>query len=52
MDARRSGSSKKHSGAGDSGNEETRADSLYSSRVLRVLQRFSTRWATGRSVGG
>ena len=42
----------KHSGAGDPGNEETRADSLYSSRIPRVLRWFDTRWATGHSVGG
>ena len=36
----------------DSRNEETRADSLYSSRVPRALQQFGTRWATGRSVSG
>ena len=40
-------------GAGDPGNEETRADSLYSSRIPCVLQRFyTTRWATWRSVAG
>ena len=42
----------KCSGAGDLINEETRADSLYSSRVPRVLHRFGTRWATERSVDG
>ena len=39
-------------GAGDPGNEETRADSLYSSRIPCVLQRFYTGWATWRGVGG
>ena len=43
---------KKYSGGWDPGNEETRADSLYGSRVPCVLQRFYTRWATWRSVGG
>ena len=42
-----------NSGGGDPGNEETRANSLYSSsRIPCVLQRFCTRWTTGRSVGG
>ena len=44
--------SKKYIGAGDPRIEETRADSLYSSRIPCVLQRFYTRWATWRSVGG